>query len=56
MRIIIEELQAGEEEQIIVKCRELSPELQRMLALLKAQDSLVAYDGNKIHRVEPAGI
>ena len=56
MKIVIEEPQGGEEEQIIVKCRKMSPELIRVLALLKAQDTLIAYDGNEIHRIRSADI
>lgn len=56
MKIVIEELQCGEEDQIIVKCRQMTPELLHVLALLKAQDMLVAYDGNEIHRVSQASI
>lgn len=56
MKIIIEELQDGEEEQIIIKCREMNADLLQILALLKAQDALVVYDGNVIHRIKPADI
>jgi len=56
LKIVIEEPQGGEEEQIIVKCRKMSPELIRVLALLKAQDTLIAYDGNEIHRIRSADI
>lgn len=56
MKIIIEELQDGEEEQIIIKCREMTADLLRVLALLKAEDPFVAYDGNIIHRIKPADI
>lgn len=56
MKIIIEEPQVGEEEQIIVRCRQVTPELLRALALVKAQDALVAYDGNEIHRVGPSDV
>lgn len=56
MKIVIEELRDGEEEQILVKCRQMTPELLRVLALLKAQDVLVAYDGNEIHRIRPSGV
>lgn len=34
----------------------MTPDLLRMLALLKAQDALVAYDGNQIHRIRPSGV
>lgn len=56
MKIVIEELQCGEEDQIIVKCRQMTPELLRVFALLKSQDMLVAYDGNEIHRVSQTSI
>jgi len=56
LRIIIEEPQDGEEEQIIIKCREMTHELLRMLALLKAKGSLIAYDKNEIYRIKPANI
>jgi hypothetical protein len=47
----MEEPPEGEEEQIIIRCRRMTPELLRALALLKAQDTLIAYDGNEIHRL-----
>lgn len=56
MKIVIEEPQDGEEEQITIKCRQMTPELHHMLSLLKAQDDLVAYEGNAIHCVGPATI
>ena len=56
MKIIIEEPLAGEEEKIIIMCREMTDELLHILALLKAQDTLVAYAGNEIHRIKPTSI
>ena len=57
MKIIIEEPQAGEEEQIIVKCYKISPELLKVLNTLKSQGNmLTAYKGNEIHRIDPADI
>jgi len=56
LKIVIEEPQDGEEEQIIVKCHQMSLELLRVLTLLKAQNALIAYNGNEIHRVQPVGI
>ncbi len=56
MKIVMEEPPEGEEEQIIIRCRRMTPELLRALALLKAQDTLIAYGGNEIHRLRPAGI
>ena len=34
----------------------MTPELLRALSLLKAQDTLVAYDGNDIHRIQSVSI
>ena len=56
MKIVIEEPQDGEEEQLIIKCHQMSAELLRALALLKAQDTLIAYDGNEIHRIEAVDV
>lgn len=56
MKIVIEESDDGEEDQIIVKCRHMTAELLRALTILKAQDVLVAYDGNEIHRVRSMDI
>nr|WP_114297924.1 LytTR family DNA-binding domain-containing protein [Anaerobacterium chartisolvens] len=56
MKIVIEELEDGEEDQIIIKCREMSDELLHMLAMLKSQGAVTAYDGNEIHRVQPKEI
>ena len=56
MKIIIEEPQDGEEDQVIVRCRQLTPELLRMLALLKTHGAVVAYNGNEIHRIHPTSI
>jgi len=56
LKIVIEELQDGEEDQIIIKCREMPDELLRVLSILKSQGNLIAYDGNEIHRVLPKAI
>ena len=56
MKIVIEELQDGEEDQIIIKCREMTDELMHILAMIKSHDALIAYDGNKIHRIQPKEI
>jgi len=53
MKIIIEDPVAGEEDQIIVKCRYLSAELLELLAKLKAEErTLIVYVGNEIHIVK----
>lgn len=56
MKIIIEEPQDFEEEQIIFKCREMTPELLRIISLLKIKDGLIAYSGNEIHRIRLASV
>ena len=57
LKIIIEQPENGEEEQIIVKCHNISPELWNVLNSLRARDSmLVANIGNEIHRVNPSDI
>lgn len=56
MKIVILEPQDNEDEQIIFKCRSMTPELLRIIARLKAQDSLVAYNGSDIFRIRPTDI
>lgn len=56
MKITIEELEEGEEEEVIIKCHDMTPELLRIVSRLKAQNALLAYDGNEIHRVRPSDI
>jgi len=57
MKIVIEKPRSGEEEQIIVKCHNLSPELISVLNTLKAQGNLlIGYVGNEIHRLNPSEV
>ena len=57
MKIIIDKPRDGEEEQIIVKCHNISPELLNVLHTIKAQGSLlIANIGSEIHRVNPRDI
>lgn len=51
LKIIIEEPQDFEEEQVIIKCHQMTPELLHIIALLKMQDGLIGYEGNKIYRI-----
>jgi len=54
---VIDKPQDGEEEHIVVKCHNISPELLSVLNSLKAQgNSLIAYIGNEIHKVDPPDI
>jgi len=56
MKITILEPNIGEENEIILKCRELSPEIVQLLNMLKAQGSLIAYIDNEIHKLQPSDI
>jgi len=56
MRIIIQEPKDGEEDEIIVKCRNLSPDVVQLLNKLKTQGLLIAYIDNEIHRLHPLDI
>ena len=57
MKILIEEPHHNEEDQIIIKCRNLSPEVLRLLNVIKMQDGmLIAYTGSEIHRVSPTDV
>ena len=55
MKILIEEPAAGEEEQIIIRCRQMSKELLALVNNLKAQrHTLIGMDGSDIHRIDPS--
>lgn len=56
MKIVIEEPEDFEEEQVIIKCRKMTPELLQIISLLKMQEGLIGYDGNEIHRIQPAAV
>lgn len=57
MKILIEEPAAGEEEQIIIRCREMSKELFQLIDQLKSQrHTLIGMDGSDIHRIDPSMI
>ena len=56
MKIIIQEPKSGEEDEIIIKCRNISPEIMQLLNKLKTQELLIAYIGNEIHRLHPSDI
>ena len=57
MKIIIEEPPVGADDEIIVRCRNISPELLSVLNSLKTQSNmLIANIGNEIHRVNPVDI
>lgn len=55
MKILIEEPAAGEEEQIVIRCREMRKELLELIDGLKAQrHTVIGMDGNDIHRIDPS--
>jgi len=57
VKITIKEPAAGAEEEIIVLCHNMSPELLSVLNSLKTPSNmLVAYINNEIHRVNPSDI
>lgn len=49
LKIVIEEPQEFEEDQVIIKCHQMTSELLHIIALLKMQNGLIGYGGNKIH-------
>jgi len=57
LKIVIEKLQGGEDEQIIVKSNNITPELLAALSKIAAHDNvLIANVGTEIHRVPPPDI
>jgi len=57
LKIIIEKPLEGDDEQLIVRCHSISPELLDVLNTLKAKEGLlIAYNKNEIHRVNPMDI
>jgi DNA-binding LytR/AlgR family response regulator len=57
LKIVIEEPQHGEEDQIIIKCRNIDPELLRFLTAYKSKaQALIAYKNNEIHKIAASDI
>ena len=57
LKITIKEPPAGIEDEIIVICHNISPELLNVLNSLKTPSSmLVAYIDNEIHRISPSDV
>ena len=57
MKVTILDLLPGEEEEIIVKCNQLSEDMMRLLARFKqGNDKLTVYQNGTIHRIEPGQI
>lgn len=54
MKILIEEPGIGEEDQIIIRCRQMSKELLQFIDNLKTQKpTIIGLDGSDIHRLDP---
>lgn len=57
MKITIKEPAVGAEEEIIILCHNISPELYNALKTIKARGNfLIANSGNETHRVNPSDI
>lgn len=57
MKITIEEPPAGAEDEIIVRCRNISPELLNVLNSIKTPSNMfVGYIDNEVHRINPSDI
>lgn len=57
MKIVIEEPAAGEEDQIVIRCRQMDTELYQLITNLKTRTNpVIGYDGSDIHRIDPGVI
>ncbi len=57
MRIIIEELVDDfAEEQVVIRCKSMTPGLLKAIAALKAQSPIIAYKGQDIYKMNPEEI
>lgn len=57
MKITIKKISAEEEDEVIIRCHHLSPNMMRVIAALEAQNvTLTVYDGTEIFRLEPEDV
>jgi len=56
LKIVIDELNNGEEEQIFIKCHQITSEIQCFINYFKTPDVLIGYFGNEIHRINKSEI
>lgn len=57
MKILIEDLKDGEEEQIIIRCRDMNENIYRFINTIKSQsETFLGYRDEKIHRVNPKDV
>lgn len=51
MRIIIEEIADHEEEQIVIRCKKLTPKISRAIEELRSQDSIFVTASNEMQKI-----
>lgn len=51
MRIIIEEIAEHEEEQIVIRCKKLTPKISRAIEELRSQDSIFVTASNEMQKI-----
>ncbi|MBR0600365.1 LytTR family DNA-binding domain-containing protein [Sinanaerobacter chloroacetimidivorans] len=57
MKIIIEEPNSEGEEEIIIRCRQMSSEILQLINAIKTQKQMViGYENSNIHRINPMNI
>ena len=57
MKIVMEQPATGEEDQIIVKCRNMTPEMMELIHRIQMQSYvLTGYVGDTIHKVPPSDV
>ncbi len=57
MKISIEEIGREREEEIVIRCHEIGDEVLRVINRLKsAEETIIGYEGTKIHRIAPKDI
>ncbi len=55
MKIVIEDSQ--DEEEVIIRCREMSEDLLHIISLLRAvKNTVIGYEGDNIHRFRPSEV
>lgn len=57
MKITIEDLPGGEEDQIIIRCNSLSEDIMRLIYKLKSREyAIFGYAGDEIRRIVPENV
>jgi len=56
LRIIVEQLAPLEEDHIIIKCRDVPPELISLLNSFNKSNKLIGYIDDEIHRISPSNV